>query len=196
MKLYHFRNRQVLLILCLLFTLMICPACSHFANPDQESRTEPMSTSESSESEDLFNMKASAERIQDDDKTERLRVSVSIEYLGDQDLHDLRYQFELNPEVTDYIGSRIISYESGDPAFLMTTEEKVEEYARKDIQELNGEIIVSSINHNANMSLTSVEELKELGLDVKDVMDILQYIKIKVKWNGGEEEQTVELKGA
>lgn len=189
----HYKVNYCLCICCLFITLLLPSACTKMQEPETERESVPVSTSDSCESVKLFEMEASAEKVLDDDQTERLNVLIRVKYNGEQDLHNVRYQFRLNPEIEPYIGSGVISYKSGDPAFYVTTEEKCQEYLDKGIQELDGEIIVSGFDHSTKMSLTTDDLLKEMGLAADNVMDVLKYVTIQVTWDGGEQEETLSL---
>ncbi|MGN9165394.1 hypothetical protein ACTNDY_09000 [Tissierellaceae bacterium HCP3S3_D8] len=116
----------------------------------------------------------------------RLIIKVSILNTTNQEFKNVYYEFELNPDIEPFIASQVLKFTSD--KFYVTTVQQAAADSKSEI------LKVSGFEHNWNMLLTPNTELIEYyNRKPDDIYDALKTITIKIKWDGGEQEETIPI---
>lgn len=181
----HFSKRSFLFIFAISLTIMILAGIfvSNLLLPNNEN---------TSEHEDPFLIRINGVKIENENPTETgslnattkseiskyLVIDLSIENIYDGEYRNTKYSMKLNHEVTPFIASGIISFES---ERFWVAPKSIAAESRNTLP-----LKVTGFVHNWNLLLTSEADLETYhGKKFSELPDHLKSIEVQVKWSGG-----------
>lgn len=185
------QRKVVTLFLAISIIILSCIFVSNLLLPNNEN---------TSEHEDPFLIRINGVKIENENPTETgslnattkseiskyLVIDLSIENIYDGEYRNTKYSIKLNHEVTPFIASGIISFES---ERFWVAPKSIAAESRNTLP-----LKVTGFVHNWNLLLTSEADLETYhGKKLNELLDHLKSIEVQVKWSGGMQTEIIPI---